>query len=570
MEEVSVGDTTRTSKVFIPEGAPIRSYFTVISVPDGWKTEDFLVKSGWMDIASERKEGLFVLEPDQSTGKWGSVDAEGEYITAALKVMEERKFYSTHGVHYMAGYGSGGTALQNYVANNPLSVISTVFIDTEDLNNLEEIGAQQFTFSPKFSETGLDSRFTSVSYNEVPLPVWFVNQKASNISNLLSYWKGANDVVQPERNGNGVGNQKGVLESNRNGGFGEVYSQREDSNRITTWYSDPVSKVALLEKKVRYEDKQFTRQVYQFLSYYTRYDNTTVFGNVLGVRPNYEKLGIDIKNMTVIESDGQVWNREYMVYVPKNSNKIYPEGAPAVYVFPGGSQPNRLFFDATRWWEIADKYGFIIVVPCSQYSANPDTPLETRWNYLNTDLDKRADDFEFVKKLIAQVDSDYNTDPNRRYAAGHSNGFMFGNAIGYRMPEYFTAIAGSGATSNPISDSASSVLPIHVNWGENDNSSYNLSQPGNLRNVVSYWLDRNGLGHIDAPTDVEYGIGMLQRTTMYSWANEQDIPLVQYSVTAARNHNVSVDSLWTFWEEWFSKWTKDKEGNLYYEGQLVK
>jgi predicted esterase len=256
-----------------------------------------------------------------------------------------------------------------------------------------------------------------------------------------------------------------------------------------------------------------------------------------------------------------------MVYVPKNSRKLYPHGAPAVYVFSGGSQPNRLFFDITRGWEIADEYGFIVVVPCSQYSGPPYTPLETRWNYTNGNLDEKADDFEFIKLLIPKVESQYNIDSGRRFAVGHSNGSMFCHGMGYRMPEYFTAMAGSGATSNPIDDSATSVLPFMLTYGENERRTYDLSVPGSNRDLVSYWLDRNlgDIADIDNPDTVTFGIGMLERLTLYTWTSEQDIPLYAYGVVAGRNHNVSVDTNWSVWEEWFSKWRKDDEGNLYYQ-----
>jgi poly(3-hydroxybutyrate) depolymerase len=554
VEQVTVNGAARTTKVYIPEGMPIRGYFTIVSVPDGWNTEDFLVRSGWIDIANERAEGLFVLEPDQSTGQWGGVAAESAYITEALEVMEARRFYSTHGVHYIAGYGSGGTALQNYVANNPLFVISAAFIDTSDLGNLDQIGAQEFTFTPRFTATGMDPRFTSVPYKDVPVPVWFVNQDDSNVANLLAYWKHANDVVP----------------SAVQGAYGEVYHQRADSERLPTSYSEPVSKVALLEQDVAYDDKQFTEQVYQFLTFYTRYDNTSVFGNVLGTRPDYDQLGVDIKNLIVTEADGQVWNREYMVYEPQNSKEIHPEGAPVVYVFAGGSQPCTLFFDITRWWEIADEYGFIIVVPCSQYSGPPYTPLELRWNYTNGSLDNKADDFEFIRQLIPAIDADYNTDPGRRFAFGHSNGSMFDHGIAYRMPEYFTAIAGNGASSDPIPGSATSVMPMYLNMAENDNGNPYLSNPGNRRDLVSYWLDRNDVGNVDNPDSLQTGVGMLERTTLWRWNNDQGIPLYMYGITAARNHNVSVDTNWTAWEEWFSKWSKDSAGNLNYEGSLVQ
>jgi poly(3-hydroxybutyrate) depolymerase len=292
---------------------------------------------------------------------------------------------------------------------------------------------------------------------------------------------------------------------------------------------------------------------------------------VLGTRPNYAALGVEIKNLMHTEADGQVWKREYMVYVPQNSQQVFPNGAPVVYVFAGGSQPGQLFFDITRWWEIADQYGFIVVVPTSQPSGPPYTPLETRWNFSNGNLSVKADDFEFIRELIAEIDASYDTDPTRRFAFGHSNGSMFEHQMAYRMPEYWTAIAGNGATQSPGAGAATSVIPFFLSMAENDNGNPFLSNPGGLRNLVTYWLGRNGnLGTVDNPESVQTGVGMLERTTLYRWNDEQGIPLYMYGITAARNHNVSVDTAWDAWEQWFSKWRKDVAGNLYYEGQLVQ
>ncbi|WP_370617658.1 alpha/beta hydrolase family esterase [Mumia sp. Pv 4-285] len=551
-EPVMVEGVERTSKVYIPDGMPVRGYFTVVSVPDGWDTEEFLTRSGWIDIADDRAEGLFVLEPDQTTGQWGDLATESSYITEAFSVMEAKRFYSTHGISYIAGYGTGGTALQSYVAKNPLNVISAVFIDTDDLSGLDQIGAQEFSFTPKFTDTGMDPRFTSVPYRDVPVPVWFVNDDDSDVSNLVSYWKQANDVRPYAVRGT----------------FGDTYHQRARSERLPTSYSEPVSKVAVLERDVAYDDKRFTKRISRFLTYYTRYDNTTVFGNVLGTRPDYGRLGVDVKNLMVTEADGQVWKRQYLVYEPKKAKK-HRGGAPVVYVFAGGSQPCTLFFDITRWWEIADTYGFTVVVPCSQYSGPPYTPLELRWNYTNANLDVKADDFEFIRQLTSVVDRDYDTDPGRRFAFGHSNGSMFEHGIAYRMPEYFTAIAGNGATSNPVPDSATSVVPLFLNMAENENGNPYLSNPGNLRDLVSYWLERNDVGLVDEPDSTQTGVGMLERTTLQRWNNDQGIPLYMYGITAARNHNVSVDTAWTAWEGWFSRWDKDRAGRLSYDGTRV-
>jgi hypothetical protein len=110
---------------------------------------------------------------------------------------------------------------------------------------------------------------------------------------------------------------------------------------------------------------------------------------------------------------------------------------------------------------------------------------------------------------------------------------------------------------------------MYLNMAENENGNPYLSNPGNLRNLVSYWLDRNDVGNVDNPDSIQTGVGMLERTTLSRWNNAEGIPLYMYGITAARNHNVSVDTNWSAWEEWFSKWSKDRAGNLHYEGSLV-
>ena len=72
----TVDGITRTAKIYIASQAPIRSYFTVIAVPDGVATAEFLQETGWKDLADETQEGLFVLEP--GPGGWGSFDGGAE------------------------------------------------------------------------------------------------------------------------------------------------------------------------------------------------------------------------------------------------------------------------------------------------------------------------------------------------------------------------------------------------------------------------------------------------------------------------------------------------------------
>lgn len=519
---VTVGNETRTVKVYIAPDTTVRDYFTVLTVPEGMTTEEFLKNSGWLDIANEKSEGLFILEPGDDG--WGTVEEERAYMEQAFKVLRDTKYYNTFGLFYLAGYGEGGTALQAWAMENPLSVISSVFVETGDLDANFITGTGSKTFSEN----------DGISYSEVPVPTWFVNNDLNSVKNLIEYWKEANDVTAV-----GTKSPSGLVGST-------VFMQDKDSESIVTSYSDVLSKVAVLEKGGRsIYMKGFTKKMYDFLSYYTRYDNTTVNGNVLGVRPDYEAMGVEVKKMVL---DG--YTREYLVYTPDSAPK---KDIPVVFALAGNTQTARLFFDASHWWEAADKYGFMLVMPSEQYSSS----TEVTWN-VNYDPAKQ-NDFVFLEEVVKQIDKDYNVDPGRRYLTGQSLGSMFSNYATTVLPEYFAAI---GTTSGPLlrpADGKIDKMPAYLLFGEHDLWSWDHTEDGPTKNTVDYWLNRNGLGTIDDAV-----VTKKDRYTTYTWYDENDIPMYKYTQTEGRAHNFIVSEVWELWEEWFLHWKMDTEGTRHY------
>ncbi|WP_066047857.1 alpha/beta hydrolase family esterase [Robertmurraya korlensis] len=520
---VTVGDESRTVKIYVAPETTVRDYFTVIAAPDGMTTEEFLHKSGWLDIADEKSEGLFILEP--GVNGWGSVEEELAYINEAVKVLKDTKYYNPFGVFYLAGYGDGGTALQAWAMQNPLFVISSVFVETEDLDSefIQETGDKTFAENKE------------ISYSEVPVPTWFVNDNPSSVGNLVEYWKGANDTVASGEKGSTAG----LMGST-------VYTQKEDSDRIVTSYSDIRSKVAVLDQGGNGVYKTgFTKKVYDFLSYYTRYDNTTINGNVLGVRPDYEKMGVEIKEMNL---DG--YTREYLVYVP---NSAPEENIPVVFVLAGNTQTARVFFDASHWWEVADKHGFMLVMPSEQYNTSTDVT----WN-VNYATNKQ-NDFVFLEEVVKQIDKDYNIDPGKRYLTGQSLGSMFTNYASAVMPEYFAAF---GSTSGPLLrpvEGKNDKVPFYLLFGEYDIWSWDHTVPGPTNTTVQYWLDRNNLGELDNAM-----VTTKDRYTTYTWYDQNDNPMYKYTQTKDRAHNFIVSEVWELWEEWFSHWNLDEDGVRHY------
>ena len=493
----------------------------------------------------------FHSEPDQCTRQWGSVTAESAYITAALAVMESRSFYSTHGVHYIAGYGAGGTALQNYVANNPL--------------NRDRCGVR------RHGRPRQPRRSAPSSSRSTP-------------------------KFSADRHGPAV-HVGGVSRRARAG----VVRQRDDANVAEPWPTGSMPttwcrpRAAPTARSSQRADSDATAHVVQ---------RTGVEGGRARTAGGLRRQAVHAAGLPVpvllhaLRQHHGVRQRARLAARLRRARRRDQEpdrhrgrrpglearvhGVRAEEFQAGLSQRRAgglcvrrrqpagpLFFDITRWWEIADRYGFIVVVPCSQPSGPPYTPLETRWNFSNGNLNVKADDFEFIRQLIQVVDTAYDTDPGGGLRSATPTARC--SSMPWRT--------GCPSTS-PRSGQRRDLRPRRRrgDLGDSDVSEHGgerqrqplpveSRRPPQPRDVLAGPKQPR---HRRQPESVQTGVGQLQRTTLYRWNNDQGIPLYMYGITAARNHNVSVDTAWTAWEEWFSNWSKDRAGNLHYEGRLVQ
>lgn len=130
-----------------------------------------------------------------------------------------------------------------------------------------------------------------------------------------------------------------------------------------TSYAGPIAKVAVQPRPVSYWNKLTTSQMVAFLTYYTRYENVFAYGNQLYERADFAALGVEVRTMMV---EGFI--REYLVYIPETAESRWRDEAPVVFVWPGNSQTDKVFIDATQWWKVAEREGFILVIFCEQYS----------------------------------------------------------------------------------------------------------------------------------------------------------------------------------------------------------
>ncbi len=151
------------------------------------------------------------------------------------------------------------------------------------------------------------------------------------------------------------------------------------------------------------------------------------------------------RNNGAVISSGE--RREYLLYVPRNLDRTKP--APLVLSLHGAGGWPALQRDLSRWDELADREGFIVVYP-----AGRDTPGPRAW-HMGGERDPR-----YIADLIDKLHGEYTIDPKRIYANGLSNGGGMSFALSCRMPDRFAAIGMVGAALLLPSTWCKSTRPV--------------------------------------------------------------------------------------------------------------
>jgi poly(3-hydroxybutyrate) depolymerase len=546
---------TRIYKEYIPEGTIFNDYHVIITIPDGYNTEDFLVKSGWKALADEHKLVLFIMEPLNQ--KWGLVDGETLYIAAAYA-----KKLTTKGFVYIVGYDNGGQALQQVMMTNAISIASAAFINASKISSsyLTSMGTQFYK---------ANTSDNSIYYNDVPVPIWIIDANMdSDTLGVIDYWKHVNETMP-----RGVG---------FNGG--KIYYQdktRAALNHFTP--SGPVASVAALQRKVHAADPNFSRMLYEkFLSRTTRFGGTA-WSSVVMPRLDFKKL--HVKNYSFVD---QGIRREYCVYVPKHL-KHSRKPLPVVYTWPGGDGNQFWNLEVTRLTDFADKYGWIIVSTAGEPSLNK-MPTNTglkgapiaKWLSFNdtgvATTPGYVDVIEFMKALMEQVETKYNVDTTRRYLNGFSNGAAGLHEVVRAIPEYFatfTRYSGDlvGYSSTPL-DMGTCDLPIYAVVGENNGPAVNLDGTfrTNCSQAFPLYLTKN-LGYSAADANYliahpavngqvkDLNTGIIQKT--WEWQDAYGTPIFRTTTTSKRGHSVMPPDTEVM-AEWNTHWSR-VGGKVVYE-----
>jgi len=180
--------------------------------------------------------------------------------------------------------------------------------------------------------------------------------------------------------------------------------------------------------------------------------------------------------------------REYKLYIPASYNSN--TNVPLVFSFHGLTSNANLNFLYTKFHEIADTAGFILVHP--QGMLLQGVP---HWNVGLSGF-SNIDDLGFTNALLDTIISQYSIDQSRIYTCGMSNGGYMSFLLGCQLSSRFAAVASvTGSMTNSIYNQCNPSHPtpvLQIHGTMDPTVLYNgnfTSKP--IEDVIQYWVNFN-------------------------------------------------------------------------------
>jgi polyhydroxybutyrate depolymerase len=201
----------------------------------------------------------------------------------------------------------------------------------------------------------------------------------------------------------------------------------------------------------------------------------------------------DQTNGTIVSSGV---TRKYLLYVPKSYERS--RRAPLVISLHGAAGWPALQADISRWNDLADKHGFLVVYPAGTTLLGERGPRVWPMGPQSVDIDAT-----FISDLIGKIEKDYSVDSSRVYADGLSNGGAMAYAVGCKLSNRVAAIgavaAALPASSNICADAKPEpVVAFHGTadkiapyLGGRSGDPVNPQQFPAVQDWLAQWAERN-------------------------------------------------------------------------------
>lgn len=534
---IAVEADTGFATYYLPKGLQPWANAVIVLTPDNTTAEAFAdteIGMQWKALCDENKMAAAFLAPVDGT--W-NLDGQGAddgaiinqlYFTMRSKSVKLDAPFSMDKTHTaLVGYGEGGAAALLFGAEYATDFANITAVDapTVPADVLAAIGEQVVIPFPADGTQAISEM--NVLAKNVPTPVWFIH---SEIENALGYYLAAGQVKMAEANEHAE----------------TVYAAENAAVRI--WVSNEVKDPATIWNA-------FAGQNKRFMGMEDGGRVEFVVDKTAGFTFHEEEIGGE--------------TRRWITYVPSSYDGS--KAVPVVMSIHGYTASAASMVEESRWHEIAEKEGFIVIypqgmvrdlplmgnVPCAMWLGGAFTMLAgemdpmTDANVLNTILDK--------------TEAAYNIDKSRIYCTGHSNGSMMTFTLAASGASRFAAVAPIGAFSTlEITDKA--LLPVWAMCGEFDSAATPALVEGNgTVTMLKSWNAHNGVSEA-APAMSEQHDGQWQTMT---FEGADGVPLVRFTNVLRTAHIYMPEQPEAVWYDFFADFSRGEDGTLYYEGNAV-
>ena len=203
--------------------------------------------------------------------------------------------------------------------------------------------------------------------------------------------------------------------------------------------------------------------------------------------------------------------REYLEYVPESYDPTTP--TPVIFGFHGVGKTMNYFFEVSKFYRIADEYGWILIFPQALEYSIPlgltSVNMGTTWSAkvsgtllgYHVVLNEEVDDPGWILALIDNLASTYNIDEDNVFCTGVSMGGFMSNRMAIEHGDRIRAIASvNGTIGNELVNTTPvrHISVMHIHGTADDTISY-----ANAEFPIPYINTRISLG-LGAEATVDY------------------------------------------------------------------
>lgn len=494
-----------------------RQITCLLFVPYGEQAEDFMEETEWSFFSALDKFNVVCLSFD-----WENKSDEAQsYIDAVYNDISE-SLLDTGSEVFLIGYENAADFAEEEAIKHSDRYVGAILIGTDGLS----------------SDTLAQYNAGDVN----PLSLWLVAEsRAVKLDDSLSFWKTVNSIADAD--------------------YTSYYISYADALYLPACSSvdDAVGNDSMgaiyINYDSNYRESSVTGSICRNFIGQIKSDEISFRGNIAGG----EIFSFNDWHFTYYRTQYEGLQRDYWLYIPDGQALSSSASSVILCLHGSGGNGEDMIFRA-NWQSVADKNNCIVIYPSSLYVAGK----QHYW----MNIDKETD---YLAHLVEEVCEKYNVDRTRIYVTGFSNGSGMAQAMAVKYSDIFAAAA-LGAPA--YFDEEYADLPtdsynvaVLFSYGTEDKylKEFNITADIDDNAAVShlkYWRNKYGFSQDDYECETE------GKYTTYTFCNKYDIPVCKWIVVEGKKHEYPRDEVPMYYE-FLSAYTKDEEGNLYYNGELV-